>query len=362
MSRYPKLKVDLPKLRNNLKKVKNICDERGIAVSGVIKGCNGIVECSKVFAEAGLDSISSSRISHLKRASEAGIEIDKLLIRIPMLSEIEDVVRYTTSSLNSDMKTVRLINEEAKRQGKIHRVILMDDIGDLREGFWETSELVEAAKEIEFKLENIILDGIGTNLGCYGALENTKEKMQELVEDAQIVEEAIGRKLKYISGGGTLTMARIFDETMPERVNLLRIGEGILLARDLMDIWPEKYGKMYQDVFTLDMQVVENRDKPTYPVGKISRDGFGLEKQFVDEGIKRRVILAGGKIDYGFPEMLIPTIDGIKVWGASSDHTLVDCEAIKDEIEIGDILSFELSYANLVYTTESTEINIEIVE
>lgn len=362
MSIYPKLNVDLPKLRSNVKNIKALCDERNIAVSGVIKGCNGILECSRVFAQSGIDSISSSRLSHLKRAAQDGIEIDKLLIRIPMLSEIEEVVKYTTSSLNSDIETIRLLNEEAKKQNKIHKVILMDDIGDLREGFWEISDLVEAAKEVEFKLENIELQGIGTNLGCYGALENTREKMEELVRDAEIVEEAIGRKLQYISGGGTLAMPRLFDETMPKRVNHLRIGEAILLARDLMDIWPSKYGKMYQDVFTLDMQVVENRDKPTYPVGKISRDGFGLEKQFVDEGIKRRVILAGGKIDYGFPEMLIPKIANIKVWGASSDHTLVDCEAIKDKIKIGDVLSFELSYANLVYTTESTEINIDIIE
>lgn len=361
MSKYPKLTMNLCKLKENLANMKSLCDEHGIDIAGVVKGCNGNIDAARTFASSGINQLASSRISHLKAAEKAGIDLPRMLIRIPMKSEVSEVVAHTDISLNSEIEVVRCLNEEAISQNKIHQVILMIDLGDLREGFWDRNQLVEAAIEIE-KMTNITLLGIGTNLGCYGAIVTTKEKMQELVEVAQKVEKAINRKLKYISGGGTMAIPLLINGTMPKEINHLRIGEAILLARDLMEVWPDKLGKMNQDVFTLDLEVVEIKDKPTYPVGEIMKDGFGLVKEFTDEGIRRRAILAGGKVDYGYPEMLIAAKEGVKIWGASSDHTMIDIESIKDDISIGDILSFELSYANLVYVTSCSDIKIHKVE
>ena len=57
-----------------------------------------------------------------------------MLIRIPMISEAEDVVRYTDISLNSEIKVAKALSKEAIKMGKIHEIILMVDVGDLREG------------------------------------------------------------------------------------------------------------------------------------------------------------------------------------------------------------------------------------
>ena len=76
----------------------------------------------------------------------------------------------------------------------------MVDLGDLREGFWDKDELLEAALLTENELHNLKLAGIGTNLGCYGAVAATPEKLEELVERAEMIEEKIGRELEFILG------------------------------------------------------------------------------------------------------------------------------------------------------------------
>ena len=84
----------------------------------------------------------------------------------------------------------------------------MADLGDLREGFWSREELVDAALEVEYKLDHLELAGVGTNLGCYGSVAATPEKLRELVSAAEAVERAIGRELQYISGGASTLTAR----------------------------------------------------------------------------------------------------------------------------------------------------------
>ena len=103
-----------------------------------------------------------------------------MLIRIPMLSELPDVVELCDISLQSDIIVLRALNEEAKKQGKVHEVILMMDLGDLREGFWNEEDALDAALEIEHELKNLRLAGVGVNLSCYGSVTPNKRNMQGL--------------------------------------------------------------------------------------------------------------------------------------------------------------------------------------
>ena len=56
------------------------------------------------------------------------------MIREPMISEADDVVRYCSLSLNSEWAVLSALNAAALRQQKPHKVLLMAEIGDLREG------------------------------------------------------------------------------------------------------------------------------------------------------------------------------------------------------------------------------------
>ena len=359
--RYPRLEINLEHLKQNVATVVEKCGGQGVQVMGVIKGANGIPEIAKAFDQGGAAMIASSRLEQLEDAIDAGITKPMVMIRIPMLSEVEDVIRITDMSLNSELEVIKALNEEARRQGKLHKIILMAEMGDLREGYWDREELLNVAEYIENKLINIQLVGIGTNVGCYGSILPTVDKLEELVELAEKVEERLGRQLEYIAGGATSSLMRIWDGNIPERVNLLRIGEGILLARDLDVFYGYDMSQMYQDVFRLKAEVIEVKDKPTYPIGTIAVDAFGHTPEYVDKGIRRRALLAVGKVDYGNPEDLIPMEKGIEILGASSDHTIVDVQDAERDFKVGDIMTFDICYATIVYLTNCRNVHIAFV-
>ena len=110
---------------------------------------------------------------------------------------------------------------------------------------------------------------------------------------------------------------------------------------------------MHRDVFTLRAEVIECRDKPSHPIGELGVDAFGKTRTYEDRGIRRRALLAVGRVDYGDPADIIPRMKGVEVLGASSDHTIVDVEDVKDQIKVGDVLEFDVSYGSLVYLSSS---------
>ena len=354
--RYPCLVINLRKLGENIKRMKEFCEEQGIEMAGVIKGFSGITECLREYEKAGVRYLASSRLGQLARVKEAGIRIPTMSIRISMLSETADLVRYADCSLQSEESVLRAIDRAAGAQNKIHDVILMADLGDLREGFWTTEELVSAALLVEKELSNIRLLGVATNLGCYGSVEATPEKMEELIERAEAVEAAIGRKLQYIGGGATTSLPRLFQHDMPKRINLLRIGEAAIYARDLPDFFAQPLPFLHNDAFILKTEVIEVKTKASHPVGNITVDAFGRRNEYEDRGMRKRALVAVGKVDYGNPFDLIPREAGIEVIGASSDHTILDIEDCARELRAGDIVEFDVRYGTGVYLTASEDV------
>ncbi len=176
-----------------------------------------------------------------------------------------------------------------------------------------------------------------------------------------MIEEKIGRELEFVAGGSTTSYPRVLEGNIPRRVNLLRIGEGILLAKDLQDLWGYDMSDMYRDVFTLQAEVIEAREKPSYPQGEIMFDAFGMKPQFEDKGMRKRALLALGKADFAFPEMLLPRDEHIQVLGASSDHTILDVQDCRETIRWADIVEFDLCYATIVYVTNSPNVDIVYV-
>ncbi len=355
---YPMVELDLKKFRNNVDQAVKRCGELGIGLAGVIKGFTGIPEGAKQFAEAGVDFIASSRLEQIQACIDYGIKASYMLIRVPMLSEIEEAVRITDISLNSEIEVLQALNREALKQGKVHKVILMIDLGDLREGFWDKKELLDAALMVENRCDGLYLAGVGTNLGCYGSIKATPEKMNELIADAEEIEKAIGRKLDIISGGATSSFPMVLNGTMPKRINNLRIGEGIILAKDLRDLYHLDMSFMYQDAFTLKAQIIELKDKPSYPIGELSYDAFGNVGTYEDRGVRKRALLGLGKVDVAYPDMIYPRDKGVEVLGASSDHLIMDVEDAEREFKVGDVMEFDLCYATIVFATNSPNVRI----
>lgn len=358
---YPRVEINLGYLEENVRAIVDRCAAYGIEIAGVIKGTTGFPECARQFVKGGATMVASSRLEQIDDCRQAGIDLPYMMLRVPMLSEIPEVIRLTDISLNSEIEVLEALNKEAVNKGRIHQVILMADLGDLREGFWDKDEMVDVAVKVENEMNGLKLVGVGTNLGCYGSIEATADKLDELVGLAEIIENRIGRKLKYISGGATTSLPRVFDGDMPKRINLLRCGEGILLARDLDIFYGYDLSFMHQDVFTLKAEVIEVKDKPSHPVGKISIDAFGHKPEYVDRGIRRRALLGIGKVDYGSIDEIFPRDKGVEIIGASSDHTILDVEDAERNFKIGDIVSFTINYASMVYVTNCRNVQIVFV-
>jgi predicted amino acid racemase len=297
----------------------------------------------------------------MRDATAYGVKGPFMLIRLPMLGEVDEAVRLAEISLNSELSTLRALNSAAARQGKRHKVILMADLGDLREGFWDRGALIEAARIVEGELGHLYLAGVGTNLGCYGSIFPTVEKMNELADCAEAIEARIGRRLDIVSGGGSTSLPRIFDRDMPERINQLRVGEAIVNATDLRDLFGYDMSFMHQDVFVLQAEVIEVKDKPSYPVGEILFDACGMKQEYADRGVRRRALLALGRIDYAFPDRIYPRDAGVRVIGASGDHTILDIADAEREIRVGDVLEFTLCYTSTAFASHSPNVKIAIV-
>ncbi len=351
---YPHVEIDLGKLKENLAALQERCQASSIEITGIVKGFSALPPAVKAYEEVGMHSVGSSRMDQLRRLREAGITAQLMLIRIPMPCEVEEVVRWSDISLESEIAVLRALNQAAERAGKRHKVILMVDLGDLREGFWDRDELVSAALEVEREMPHLELLGLGTNLGCYGSVQATPEKMEELVAAAEQVEQAIGRRLDILSGGASSSLHMVLDGTMPPRINHLRVGEGILLG----SIWGCNMEFMHKDIFTLRAQVIESKVKPSHPVGVLSVDAFGRTRTYVDRGHRHRCLLAMGRVDYGECDDLVPREAGIKVLGASSDHTILDVEDGVRPFAVGDVIEFDLCYATMVYLTGSRSVHI----
>ena len=359
MRQYPQLEFDLALLRSNADAVISRCRGMGIRVCGVVKGVDGLPEAARVLRAAGAEELGTSRLEQVAKCRAAGVPGPWLLIRIPGLTELPDVVALCETSLQSEWPTLLALEEECLRQNKTHRVIVMTDLGDLREGFWDKDELVDVCERVERDLPHVQLAGIGVNLTCYGSTKPTPEKMNELVGLARRVEQRIGRKLEIVSGGATSSFTLVHWGTMPAGVNHLRIGEAILLGKDLQVDWGIRdMDYLHMDALTLRAEVVEVKDKPTYPIGEFAIDAFGRKPVYEDRGIRRRAILALGRADVGELESLIPREPGLTVIGGSSDHCIVDVEDCPRRLQVGDIVEFSLCYSHMLYATARSDMRI----
>ena len=144
-AKYPSLTINLPHLRNNVRVIRELCESRGIHITAVTKVFEGDPRIAQVLVEEGLTTLGDSRVDNLEFMKDVQAK-DKWLIRPPMLSEIPRLVKYGTASLNSELAVIEAINAECGKQGKRHKIILMADLGDIREGYVDADELIEAAR------------------------------------------------------------------------------------------------------------------------------------------------------------------------------------------------------------------------
>lgn len=338
---YPCIEITLNKITHNVSEINKLCSAKGIDVVGVSKVFCARKEIVNAMLLGGIHIIGDSRLENLKKLKE--INCKKLLLRIPMGSHAAEVVKYADISLNSEYDTIAMLSKAAKRVNKLHNIILMVDLGDLREGVLE-SDVLNMIEKI-LKLPNINLSGIGTNLTCYGGVIPDKNNLGRLVNLKETIKLKFKIDLPIVSGGNSSSLYAVIDESIPEGINQLRIGEGIVLGRETA--FGRDIPNCFKDCFILKGEIIEIKDKPSVPIGIIGMDAFGETPYFEDKGIIKRAIIALGRQDIA-PEGLKPIDNSIEVLGASSDHLIIDISNSCKRYEVGDVVDFNIDYGCLL--------------
>lgn len=352
---YPRVEVSLSKLRHNTKIMDDLCSRNGIKIWGVTKAFCAIPEAAKAMIEGGAYGLADSRLSNLIKLED--VPGKKILLRIPMHSEAEDVVKYADYSLNSELSTLKLLGEAALKKDKTHNVIIMLDLGDLREGVWpdKTDDFIKEAVEIE----GIVIKGFGVNLTCYGGVIPDEKNLGKLVEVAKSMEQKYNLDLEVISGGNSSSIYLLKEGRLPEGINNLRLGEILLLGRETA--FGNAIEGMHSDVFVLKGQIAELKEKPSAPIGNIGMDAFGNTPNIEDKGMMKRAIIAIGRQDIE-PGLMRPADEKIEIIGASSDHTIIDVTNSDREYKVGDIIEFYMDYGCLLKATTSQYVKKVVVE
>ncbi|WP_344831370.1 alanine racemase [Actinocorallia longicatena] len=340
----PRVTVDLDVVERNARAVVRACGRSGVGVFGVTKGTCGMPQVARAMLRGGVIGIGESRFENIRRLRAAGIDAKVLLLRSPPPRLADETVQLADISLNSELATIEELSRVAERRSRVHEVILMVDLGDLREGIWP-DDLMPVVERI-LKLPGVRLAGLGTNLTCFGAVLPSEENMGRLAGYAERVRGEFGVPLEYVSGGNSSSLPFLLEGRMPPGVNNLRLGETILQGgRDTF--FDEPWEELDRGAFLLGGDLVEVKLKPSVPIGETGVDAFGGRPRFEDRGERLRGILNIGREDVD-ASVLLPVEPGLEILGASSDHLIIDVTDVRPRPVVGGTLHFEMGYGALL--------------
>jgi len=354
------MSIDLKKVKTNIEYLIDLTSKSNIKLTAITKlfGCDeNLIELFEKYPQ--ITSYGDSRIDNLKKLSRS--QKEKILIRLPMPAEIKEVIEFADTSFNSEISTIKLLSSQAQIQNKIHNVVLMVDLGDLREGIFDESELLATVAEV-LVLKNIRLKGLAVNLMCFGGIVPDEVNLGRLCELASLIETTFNIKLDIISGGNSSSLYLLASDfpnkTMPSKVNNLRIGDAFFTGETSFSY---QFPETRRGSFKFLAQIVELKQKPSFPVGEISVDAFGNIPIFEDKGMRLKGILAVGRQDI-VVDGLIPIDDKLKILGASSDHLMLDFTDSEKVYTVGDIITFEMHYAAVLQAFTSNYVHKEYLE
>ncbi|SFM35080.1 Predicted amino acid racemase [Gracilibacillus orientalis] len=336
----PRVEINLAKIAHNAAKLVEIYGTKNIELMGVTKTVCGAPEIAKTLLDQGIHMLADSKLLNLKKMRDAGIKANFVLLRIPALSEIDSVVKNADISINTELSVIKKLSEAALRNNTVHKIMLMIEMGDLREGIMP--ENIDNFIQEVLGLKGIKMVGISVNFACFGGVQPNEQKMNDVSKLASDVETKFSLPLSYVSGGNSANYNWFMAADSVGKVNNLRLGESIYLGRETLNRMA--IPDLYTDAFTFVTEIIESKTKPSIPYGEIGQNAFGDFQQFEDRGQMSRVILGVGSQDV-LVAGLIPMLD-IEILGSSSDHTVLDAK--KNNLVVGDEVTFNLNYGALL--------------
>ncbi|MBT8374015.1 MAG: alanine/ornithine racemase family PLP-dependent enzyme [Deltaproteobacteria bacterium] len=349
----PRIEISLSQIRDNARMLSELYGEKGISLMGVSKAVLGEPSIAKAMIQGGVKFIADSRIENIQKMKNAGIETRFVLLRTP-LSQAESVIKSVDISLNTEVETLEKLSYYAKAQNINHQVIVMVELGDLREGILpcDLSQFIRKT----LSLSHIKIVGIGCNLACYGGVKPDGKNMHELSELVDIIKKEFKISLEIISGGNSANYEWYNSAQDIGEINNLRVGESILLGCETLH--RNAIPGLHTSAFQLVAEVIESKQKPSLPFGQICQDAFGKVRNFQDRGIRQRAIIALGRQD--IPASSLKPNNKLEILGSSSDHIILDSE--NHNLQVGDEVNFNLDYGGLLAAMTSPFIRKQFID
>ncbi len=302
--------------------------------------------------------ICDSRLSNLKMIKQLSPETQTIYIKPPAQRLAASIVRYADVSFNTELATLEVLSREAVKQNKVHRVVLMVEMGELREGIMARN-LLQFYGEV-LRLPHIEVVGLGTNLKCLNGILPDERKLTKLNRFKEIVEEHSGRQIPYISGGSSVTIPLLLRNEIPNEINHFRIGETLFFGTDVYD--NSRLEGMYHDVFTLTAEIIEMQEKPCAPSGNCSTNLTGEMPDFSDRDkndFSFRAIVDVGLLDLDHRD-ITPMQPGMEIIGASSDMLILDLADNPADLQVGDTVKFGMNYMAVLRAMSSDYIDKKV--
>jgi ornithine racemase len=327
------MKINLSEIIQNFLVVKEKCQENDIDLAVVTKCCCGDRNIIQPLIDAGVETIAEYHPEHFH-----GIE-----------GEVQKMILHSSHSLLrgdfvcdfifiSELETLKKYS--GSRLAKQSQVIIPVEMGDLRDGVppEELADFLNSALN-----ENIEISGFSANFGCFQA---TKPRVDWFNDFVQCAESEYPRRFRpgLLSIGGTSVWSLFHNKLLPDKINQLRIGEGIFLGYD--PALKREIPGLSRETFKLSGEIIEIKRKK----GHRARHN-GLRRQAV--------------IDFGYSSIrgdgLRCAREGAEIIGSSQDVTVIDITHTNAPVSVGDHLDFYPGYESLVRAMISPYIEKEYI-
>ncbi len=337
--RTPRIEIDLTAVEHNSHELVKRLHKRGIEVTGVTKATLGSPEIARAMMRGGIKRLGDSRLENIEALRDAGIRVPIVLLRSPAPDWAERTVASATHSLVSDLDTVTALSVAAGKRAHTHGIILMVELGDLREGLM-MADVLDAARIIS-RTRHVVLAGIGTNLACRSGVVPGDDQMQQLSGLATTIGSKFWIPAPIITGGNSANLGWALGSGRVGAVNDLRLGESILLGLDPLTRTP--ITGLRRDAFAVVAPVIESMEKPSSPWGVRAEAAFGAPDKRRERGTIVQTIVALGRQDVD-PDGLVPPV-GYTILSASSDHLVLETPT---RLPMGTEVKFGMNYSALM--------------
>ncbi len=354
------LEMDITKLKHNYDYLDDLFKRNNIQWAVVSKVlCGNRLYLSELL-NLGVNHICDSRLINLKVIKSLKPDVETIYIKPPSRKNISSVIKYADISVNTEIATIKALSRTAKKMNTKHKIIIMLEMGELREGVLR-DEFVQFYENV-FKLDNIQVVGIGTNFSClYGVLPH-EDKLIQLSLYEQLIEAKFNRNLPYVSGGSSVVIPILLKNTLPKGINHFRVGETLYLGTNVFN--NSLIMNMEHGIFKLYAEIIELMEKPVVPSGIMGSNVEGKTYAFDQQEagkVSFRAIVDLGLLDVDEKHIWCSDED-VQFAGASSDMLVIDLNDNPKDYKVGDILEFQMDYMGLLRLMNSRYIEKRVTK